>query len=174
MKQERLRLYTIDMKYIRNLSHADNNVMSVSPQIGKSTRPFVGIIVICDEKQYCVPLSSPKSKHYKMNNDTDFSKIFDGDKLIGFVNGSFAFEEGELLNIAVEEDYRRQGIAQMLFDTLFQHFTDMGVEKIFLEVREKNTPAVGFYKKNGFAEVGLRKNYYREPTDHAVIMKFGR
>ena len=65
MKQERLRLYTIDMKYIRNLAHADNNVMSVSPQIGKSTRPFVGIIVICDEKQYCVPLSSPKSKHCK-------------------------------------------------------------------------------------------------------------
>ena len=74
------------MKYIRNLAHADNNVMSVSPQIGKSTRPFVGIIVICDEKQYCVPLSSPKSKHYKMNNDSNFSKIFDGDKLIGVLN----------------------------------------------------------------------------------------
>lgn len=86
MKQERLRLYTIDMKYIRNLAHSDNNVMSVSPQIGKSTRPFVGIIVICEEKQYCVPLSSPKPKHHKMNNDSDFSKIYDGEKLIGVLN----------------------------------------------------------------------------------------
>lgn len=86
MKQERLRIYTIDMKYIRNLAHADDNVMSVSPQIGKSTRPFVGIVVICEDKQYCIPLSSPKPKHQKMNNDIDFSKIFDGDKLIGVLN----------------------------------------------------------------------------------------
>ncbi len=45
MKQPRLNLYLVDLKYIRNLSHVDDNVMSVSPQIGKSTRPFVGIIV---------------------------------------------------------------------------------------------------------------------------------
>ena len=128
------------------------------------------------EKKYIPGGWSEKgfSEWLEINENAVIFGAFDGDKLIGFVNGSFAFEEGELLNIAVEEDYRRQGIAQMLFDTLFQHFTDMGVEKIFLEVREKNTPAVGFYKKNGFAEVGLRKNYYREPTDHAVIMKFGR
>lgn len=86
MKQERLQLYNIDMKYIRNLAHADGNVMSVSPQIGKSTRPFVGIIVICEDKQYCIPLSSPKQKHHKMNNDSDFSKIYDGNKLIGVLN----------------------------------------------------------------------------------------
>lgn len=62
MKQPRLSLYWVDMKYIRNLHHSDNNVMSVSPQIKKETRPFIGVIVICDDKQYCVPLSSPKEK----------------------------------------------------------------------------------------------------------------
>ena len=75
MKQQRLSLYTIDLKYIRNLAKADDNVLSISPQVGKSTRPFIGIIVICDEKQYCVPLSSPKAKHKNMKNDVDFSKI---------------------------------------------------------------------------------------------------
>ncbi len=86
MKQERLRLYTIDIKYIRNLAKADDNVMSVSPQQGKSNRPFVGIVIICDKKQYCIPLSSPKEKHKTMKNDSDFSKIYDGDKLIGVLN----------------------------------------------------------------------------------------
>ena len=88
MDQQRLSLYLVDMKYIRNLSHADDHVMSVSPQIGKSNRPFIGIIVICGDKQYCVPLSSPKDKHKSMKNDVDFMKIYDGDKLIAVLNFS--------------------------------------------------------------------------------------
>ena len=88
MKQQRLGLYLVDMKYIRNLAHADDRVMSVSPQIGKSTRPFIGVIVVCENKQYCVPLSSPKEKHKSMKNDVDFMKIFDGDKLIAVLNFS--------------------------------------------------------------------------------------
>ena len=87
MKQEQLRLYRVDIKYIRNLSKADDKVPSVSPQINKDTRPFIGIIVICGEKKYCVPLSSPKPKHEHMNNDKDFTKIYDKHgKLIGVLN----------------------------------------------------------------------------------------
>ncbi|MCM1463282.1 MAG: type III toxin-antitoxin system ToxN/AbiQ family toxin [Bacteroides sp.] len=75
------------MKYIRNLSNVDDNVLSVSPQIGKENRPFVGVLLICGKKEYCVPLSSPKPKHEKMKNDKDFSKILDRDgKLIGVLN----------------------------------------------------------------------------------------
>lgn len=86
MKQPRLNLYLVDIKYIRNLSHADDHVMSVSPQIGKSDRPFVGIIVICSDKQYCIPLSSPKEKHKSMKNDVDFTKIYHDGRLIGVLN----------------------------------------------------------------------------------------
>lgn len=86
MKQNRLNLYLIDIKYIRDLAKADNHVMSVSPQIAKEKRPFVGIIVICGTEKYCVPLSSPKSKHASMKNDIDFTKIYDKDKLIGVLN----------------------------------------------------------------------------------------
>ena len=80
MEQRRLNLYLIDMKYIRNLAKADSHVMSVSPQIAKETRPFVGIVVVCGEQKYCIPLSSPKSKHQSMKNDVDFTKILDGEK----------------------------------------------------------------------------------------------
>ena len=87
MHQERLSLYTIDLKYIRTLAKADDNVLSISPQIGKQNRPFIGIIVICNYKQYCVPFCSPKEKHKSMKNDTDFSKIIDSNgKLIGTLN----------------------------------------------------------------------------------------
>ncbi len=86
MKQNRLNLYLIDMKYIRNLAKADDHVMSVSPQIEKETRPFVGIVVVCGTLKYCIPLSSPKPKHASMKNDVDFTKIMDGEKLIGVLN----------------------------------------------------------------------------------------
>lgn len=75
MKQQRFRLYTIDLKYVRNLAKADDNVMSVSPQTDKRNRPFVGILILVNGKKYCIPLSSPKSKFENKKNSIDFIKI---------------------------------------------------------------------------------------------------
>ena len=87
MKQERLNLYRIDMKYIRNLHNIDNRVSSVSPQIGKQHRIYVGIVVICNEKKYLIPLSHPVEKHKKMSSRADFDKIIDKHgKLLGVLN----------------------------------------------------------------------------------------
>ena len=87
MKNARLNLYHIDMKYIRDLAKVDDKVMSVSPQAGKENRPFVGVVVICGNKEYCIPLTSPKPKHEHMKNDKDFSKILDKNgNLIGAIN----------------------------------------------------------------------------------------
>jgi len=75
------------MKYVRNLSKVDDKVMSVSPQAGKQNRPLVGIIVVCRDKQYCIPFSSPKKKHESMKNSLDFMKMFNtGGQLIGVLN----------------------------------------------------------------------------------------
>ena len=86
MKQEKLYLYRLNMKYVRDLHKADDKVQSISPQIHKSNRPFVGVLVVLDEKQYCVPLDHPKKKHSDMNNDIDFSKIVVDGKLLAVLN----------------------------------------------------------------------------------------
>ena len=87
MKKRRLHLYTLDVKYVRDLANADNRVMSVSPQQHKENRPFVGIIIIMKQHNYCIPMTSPKPKHNKMKNDLDFSKILDSNNcLIGALN----------------------------------------------------------------------------------------
>lgn len=83
----RLHLYRMDMKYVRDLAKVDDHVMSVSPQINKAVRPFVGIVVVNDDHSYCIPLSSPKQKHERMKNGRDFSKIYDRKgRLIGVLN----------------------------------------------------------------------------------------
>lgn len=94
MEQPRLKLYTIDMKYVINLSKADDNVMSVSSQIAKAVRPFVGIIVLINDRKYCIPLSSPKKKFENKKNGVDFMRITDpssknekgAPKIIGVLN----------------------------------------------------------------------------------------
>ena len=84
--QTKFKLYKVDMKYIRNLHHIDDRVLSVSPQTGKDTRVFVGIVIVCGTHKYCIPLSSPKDKHKRMRNSMDFSKIEVDGKLLGVLN----------------------------------------------------------------------------------------
>ncbi len=86
MKHKRLDLYHIDMKYIRNLHKADDKVSSVSPQIGKEKRAYIGVVVLCNEQEYCIPLSHPQKKHYNMKLSIDFDKIYNNDKLIAVLN----------------------------------------------------------------------------------------
>lgn len=86
MTQLPLGVYRIDMKYIRNLHHIDDRIFSVSPQIKKDERPFLGIIIICNEHKYCVPMSKPKKKHEKMRDKIDFKKIIHNESLIGVLN----------------------------------------------------------------------------------------
>lgn len=87
---DQLHLYNINIKYIRDLANADDNVLSVSPQTGKKDRPFVGILVMINGKQYCAPLTSPKPKHKTMSKCFDFLKITENngseEKIIGVIN----------------------------------------------------------------------------------------
>lgn len=105
MKQERLNLYKIDIKYIRNLHNIDDRVSSVSPQIGKQHRIYVGIVVICNDRSYLVPLSHPVEKHKKMKPRADFDKITDKHgKLIGVLNYNLMIPvmEKQLINISLQ------------------------------------------------------------------------
>ncbi len=99
-----------------------------------------------------------------------FLKAVINDRIVGFVNGSWLLDEGELLNIAVDDEFRRCGIGRLLMQALFEKMREQGVEKLFLEVREKNISAQSFYQMLGFGECGRRNGYYAAPPDNAVIL----
>ena len=86
------------------------------------------------------------------------------DKVCGYLLILDSIDVYEILAIATIEEYRNKGIAQELLDKI-------KTKDIFLEVRESNQTAINFYKKNRFKEISIRKNYYSEPTENAVIMK---
>ena len=80
-------------------------------------------------------------------------------------------EEADITNVCTAPSARGKGVATEMLTALMEEGRSRGVVEFFLEVRESNTPARGLYTKLGFEEIGLRKNYYEEPREHAVLMK---
>jgi ribosomal-protein-alanine N-acetyltransferase len=78
--------------------------------------------------------------------------------------------EGYIYNVAVKKEFRRQQIAYQLLGALLEMAKENGIHALTLEVRYSNTPAIHLYKRLGFVEVGIRKDFYSKPTEDAVIM----
>ena len=95
----------------------------------------------------------------------------DGDVLAGYVGSQSVMGESDMMNIAVDANYRRQGIAQALVEALVAQLKEKGNHSLTLEVRISNQPAIALYEKLGFAQVGKRPNYYRNPKEDALILR---
>lgn len=80
-------------------------------------------------------------------------------------------EEGDLCNIAVSPEYRKQGIACQLMETAFEQCRQKKINRILLEVRLSNEAAKQLYHKFAFVELGIRRGYYSEPIEDALIME---
>ena len=101
-----------------------------------------------------------------------FITALNGEEVVGYAGIYHILTEGQLMNIAVKEEYRRQGIAEKMFDSLLEYAKENDIELITLEVRKENIPAISFYEKIGFEKVGERPGYYSHPTDDAVLMNY--
>lgn len=93
----------------------------------------------------------------------------DGNNIIALLSGYFAEGEGDITSVAVDENFRCQGLAQKLIAEFIKNLPE-NTENIFLEVRENNTPAINLYKKCGFEKLSIRKNFYTNPLENAVVM----
>ena len=95
----------------------------------------------------------------------------DNGKVIAYCTITALYETADLCNIAVKKEYRRCHIASRLLEESILRCISLKTEGVLLEAREDNLPALDFYKKMGFMEIGKRKNYYKEPCEDAVIME---
>ena len=93
------------------------------------------------------------------------------DKVAGYVGSQTVMDETDMMNVAVHPDHRRKGIAEALVLSLAEALKEKGSHCLTLEVRASNAPAIGLYEKLGFQQIGLRKNYYRNPKEDARILR---
>jgi [ribosomal protein S18]-alanine N-acetyltransferase len=97
-----------------------------------------------------------------------------GTQVLGCFLAQVVLHEAELLALVVDESFRRQGVGGRLLRDGLEVLTHAGVEEVHLEVRGENRPAMALYQANGFESVGLRKGYYSDPTDDALLMRWVR
>lgn len=97
--------------------------------------------------------------------------VLDGERVVAYVGSQSVLGETDMMNIAVHPDYRRQGIAEALVTSLVAALKEKGNHSLMLEVRASNAPAKALYEKLGFQQVGVRKNYYRNPREDACILR---
>lgn len=90
-------------------------------------------------------------------------------RVLGYGVLGVILDEGCLEKIATRPEYQRQGIAQAILGS-FLRYGQEHLAFLTLEVREDNAPALALYRKNGFVEVGRRKNYYAEVHRDAILM----
>ena len=79
-------------------------------------------------------------------------------------------DEMEILNLATHPDFRRRGLARRLLGAVLQLVENMGIKREYLEVRVSNLPALALYESFGFVKTGLRKRYYSDTGEDAVLM----
>lgn len=110
-------------------------------------------------------------EYEKSRQREDFSCLcaYTDGEFSGFLMAFHVLDECHLLDIATEEKFRRRGIGAALIRELMKRAGEKDGSVIYLEVREKNQAARGLYEKLGFVPVGKRKDYYKYPTDDAVL-----
>ena len=95
-------------------------------------------------------------------------------EILGYIGILAVPDEADITKVAVAKGAQGQGIGSMLMKELISRVPELGVAKIFLEVRESNEAALALYKKFGFEQIGIRKNYYTSPLEDAISMKLDK
>ena len=114
---------------------------------------------------------SYKSLEDELTNPTAHFFVAEVDEEVaGYIGMYVVCENCYVTNVAVFPQYRRQGVAKALIKMAMLTADTMETDFISLEVRPSNEPAISLYKSFGFEQNGLRKNYYKNPTEDALIM----
>lgn len=91
--------------------------------------------------------------------------------VVGYIGSQTVLDAADMMNLAVAQTYRKQGIGQALVNALTDYLQQNGVIALLLEVRVSNANAIALYHKLGFEQVGRRPKYYHNPREDALILR---
>lgn len=130
-------------------------------------------VAAIESSTYEFPWSSGIFRDCLLAGYTSVVLVRDG-RIIGYGIMSVAASEAHLLNICIKQGFRRQGIGRMLLKYLLERARVIAADRIFLEVRPSNEPALHLYEKMGFRILGVREGYYkaRHGNEDAVVLVY--
>lgn len=93
-------------------------------------------------------------------------------RLSGYMAFSLIDDEMEILNLAVHPDFRGKGMGKSLLNRAFEICRKKGITKSFLDVKASNIPALELYRKFGYKQIGVRKKYYPDTKEDALLFRY--
>lgn len=114
-----------------------------------------------------------KTLYYESQHsvNTRFLGVYIDDEIVGYIGFWIMIDYIDIINIAIHNDFKRMGIASELLNSVEEFARNIEVEKISLEVNVNNEAAINLYKKFGYKEVRLIKNYYDRLKEDAYLMQ---
>lgn len=140
--------------------------------IEEAVRDMLDDLVALENEAFTCPWSTQSFiEAFESDNITIYAARMENGLLCGFACLLAIDYEAELLNIAVAKSCRRQGIGDAIMKHILNEAVHKNVTDVFLEVRFSNTAAQKLYQKHGFESLGLRKKYYTNPVEDAIVMR---
>lgn len=130
----------------------------------------IGFIAALEKEAFSMPQSENELSKMIASPDNTLLVATHGDELLGYIGAYTVCRESDIVTVAVSPKYRRCGVARALIEALCDELSGLS-DAIFLEVRESNEGARALYLSLGFAETGVRRGYYKKPTEDAVLYK---
>lgn len=106
------------------------------------------------------------------SKNSKYIVAFYKDEIVGFAGLKITCDEADIMNIVVKKAYRKKGIGTILFNNLTSICKENKIKTLFLEVNEDNSPAISLYKKMGFKQISVRKNYYKNKNGIVMSLNF--
>ncbi len=137
----------------------------------RASAEHIDDLVVVENLSFKIPWSRQSLIDEIVNNSTAmyYSALSDG-RAIGYGGMWQVLDEGHITNIAVHPEFRKIGVGSMLLSELLKEAKLRGIRALTLEVRKSNEGAKSLYRKYGFEEGGLRKAYYADNREDAIIM----
>ncbi len=111
---------------------------------------------------------------FEMEMEHDAFVLLKDEHVAGFICAWQVLDECTITNVSVKPVFQKQGLGESIFKELFKVMEQRKVRYYYLEVRESNQSALGLYTRLGFARIGLRKEYYHNPVENAIVMSLDR
>lgn len=139
--------------------------------VGKMTEEQLDGVMDVEESSFSIPWSRRDfEKELRENNMAVYYTATEDGRVAGYAGMWHVVNEGHITNVAVHPDFRGRGIGSLLMDALEAEARKREMIGLTLEVRVGNAPAQSLYSSHGFFVEGLRKNYYHDTKEDAVIM----
>lgn len=139
--------------------------------IREMTLQDVPAVAEIEKACFSLPWSEQSLVDSVVREDTMFLVCEDAQEIVGYIGMYLSFDEGDITNVAVSPAHRKMGYGEAIVSKAVELAKEKQLEMILLEVRVSNVPAISLYKKMGFEEIGMRKNFYEHPVEDAIIMK---